>query len=67
MLKCQQQWDMSQLQLSAEKTDMKRQVERLGSENDEIRRALQKLLELVECWGVVECWGESAKVLCVPL
>ena len=45
MLKRQSEWDSVKDQLSAEKTDLKRQVERLRNENDEIRRALQKLLE----------------------
>ena len=45
MLKCQMEWDSAHLQLSAEKTDLKRQVEQLTNENEEIRRALKKLLE----------------------
>lgn len=47
MLKRQMMWDSSQLQVSMEKADLKRHVEQLTSENDEIRRALKKLLELV--------------------
>ena len=47
MLKSQLQWESAQLQLSTEKAELRRQVDSLSSENDEIRRALQKLLELV--------------------
>lgn len=45
MLKSQLEWDSAHLQLSAEKADLKRQVEQLTVENEEIRRALKKLLK----------------------
>ena len=54
MLKSQLEWDSAQLRLSAEKADLKRQVEQLTNENEEIRRALKKLLELVSVQSFTE-------------
>jgi len=47
MLKQQLEWDSARLQLSTEKAELKRQLDQLTNENEDIRRALKKLLALV--------------------